>query len=599
MKNIKQFNKPLLVLSISSIMMGLTACGGGGGGDDGTVTNLQMSGAVVDGFNANAKIWVDQNGNQLLDNDERFRWTDAYGYFSERPSINGNAAINYCADPKDTTNYTHCLKIPSDSAALGHQICSTGGVDQLTGKQYRGTMCSPIDATTGGLTVTPLTTIVNALTDAELGNLSMWVGYTSGNTETDGANFRTALKTINTFEDATGIGNFGVDTGNYDRLFKVAFQAHKIAETIAAKIAKDYNTGTSTNIDGAILVPTVLVVIAKELLASGSGWNGSTDPFSDSNKVDVIGTDTLNQLKGNTSPNYTSLGLTFADLPAGYGTSLITNLNTNLNCVLDSETSHTGTYNKSGDGVTINCNVTNTNPVQSAQAAEAATERTITEEATANPTPGNLNTAFTNNQTLSGSDVKFLDFKSALANIDAAGFDVNAYTLTTDQDLPLEDTTQVKYIGAESGNEKYYLFFTDSKAGDGSLKGVVNTCFIRDGQSIDALTGTYEVDRNKKFSMLINFLGKEATVNNLKPYQAYTSTNGGTSSCAASSKSCISVDYDDGNGLETNYFGSTTTASNAIMANYTASYAINSTLCGLIANNDSAVRNAIPPTISP
>jgi len=55
------FQKSIMATSVSAILLAMASCGGGGSSDSGSVSTVQMSGAVVDDYVAYATVYVDVN----------------------------------------------------------------------------------------------------------------------------------------------------------------------------------------------------------------------------------------------------------------------------------------------------------------------------------------------------------------------------------------------------------------------------------------------------------------------------------------------------------------------------------------------------------
>lgn len=122
------FKLSMLTLSLSML---LTACGGGGGGSSSsTVTPAtNTSGTVVDGYFAGSTVTLDQNDNGTCESTEPTTTTDANGHY-------------------DFSNVA--------GASGQHQVCVTGGVDQITHQPLLGQFFGP----SGASVVTPFTTLI-------------------------------------------------------------------------------------------------------------------------------------------------------------------------------------------------------------------------------------------------------------------------------------------------------------------------------------------------------------------------------------------------------------------------------------------------------
>ncbi len=120
-------------LSLAATATLLAACNVSQDGD-GTDSRQGMNGQAVDGRVANARVWVDRDGDFEVDNFEPKARTDSEGYFSYNP----NSETDYCSLDEDATQYRHCLLYGStDENAV---IRIRGGIDLDTGQRLKGVM---------------------------------------------------------------------------------------------------------------------------------------------------------------------------------------------------------------------------------------------------------------------------------------------------------------------------------------------------------------------------------------------------------------------------------------------------------------------------
>ena len=126
-----------LVASLFSgvMVIGLTACGGGGGGAGSSAAAIStITGKVLAGPVAGAKVMVDMNDNRLID-----------------------AADFTCPLPTDSDGTFSCpAKDSKGVSTQGHVYLTQGGTDMYTGLPITNTMMAPPNASV----VTPLTTLL-------------------------------------------------------------------------------------------------------------------------------------------------------------------------------------------------------------------------------------------------------------------------------------------------------------------------------------------------------------------------------------------------------------------------------------------------------
>ncbi|WP_456450434.1 hypothetical protein [Hydrogenimonas sp.] len=141
-------------LVASSLLAGsllFTGCGGGGGGNPETVIQTQsttVGGTVVDGYLKNAVVWLDLDGDEILDSGEPSDTTDEEG--------------NY--DLKITES------VKAHPGFTSAKIVSKGGVDVDTGELFVGKYLAPFTGETK-VSVTALTTLVAKLAEKEGGDV--------------------------------------------------------------------------------------------------------------------------------------------------------------------------------------------------------------------------------------------------------------------------------------------------------------------------------------------------------------------------------------------------------------------------------------------
>ena len=121
----------------------LVACGGGGSGPGATVSST-INGMAVDGYLQGATVFLDRNGNGVLDSGEPSTVTDSSGRYS-----------------LDTTGI-------SATALAGLKVIVSGGVDTDTGYAFTGRLSARVESAASDQVVTPLTTLVDAMVEQGL-----------------------------------------------------------------------------------------------------------------------------------------------------------------------------------------------------------------------------------------------------------------------------------------------------------------------------------------------------------------------------------------------------------------------------------------------
>ncbi|ABM62655.1 hypothetical protein [Halorhodospira halophila] len=153
---------------VASGALVLSACDDASDGDSGGGSNVQLSGTVVDGYVAGARVWVDLQDNGQINSWDPVARTDRYGFFSYRPEldINGDTipARDYCDPYGDHYNERYCLRV--SDAHEGGTLRMVGGYDVLTGEPFEGSMSYRLDSiheirNPADLVVNPLTSVAN------------------------------------------------------------------------------------------------------------------------------------------------------------------------------------------------------------------------------------------------------------------------------------------------------------------------------------------------------------------------------------------------------------------------------------------------------
>lgn len=142
-----KFNTKLsmkMLASVACVSM-LLGCSGADEEQDAALepvnTSATLTGLTMNGYLANALVWVDIRENDTVDGFEPFAYTDNDGYFSYNP-ITGT---DYCASDDDTL-LTYCLQtgVTTGSAT----IKAAGGIELLTGEAFRAVLTTDVDLAT-------------------------------------------------------------------------------------------------------------------------------------------------------------------------------------------------------------------------------------------------------------------------------------------------------------------------------------------------------------------------------------------------------------------------------------------------------------------
>lgn len=121
----------------------LTACGGANEDQD-VQTNpvderIALTGLALNGYVANALVWVDSRTNNTLDGFEAYAYTDAQGYISYNPTT----GVNYC-DASDESLQRFCLKTSTQTGKL--VIKAAKGVELLSGESFKSVLSTTVQA---------------------------------------------------------------------------------------------------------------------------------------------------------------------------------------------------------------------------------------------------------------------------------------------------------------------------------------------------------------------------------------------------------------------------------------------------------------------
>lgn len=490
------FQKTLMATSVSSLLVAIASCGGGGGSDSGTVSTVQMSGAVVDDYVAYATVYVDVNKNGQYDSAfEPSAFTDKDGYFSVAKD-----GTNYCDNPSSR----NCLQGDA-SLKEGGVIRVETGRDLLTTQVYNATMSLLLDNSATGLKVTAISTL-----NQELENLSE-ADIPSGLTK---AEFKTKFNEfLNSFLGAqtravgananpNTINPFDANVGKPARAFKMAIHFHKLAEAIAQSFV-NANTGTK--------LKDFLPATYRALLLNADFSGGNADPLSAiSSKASNVFSFVAKQTEKTNPSKITE----------------IVELNKYLNCVL-SVSGDTYTENVTGCSVSPATAPTLAELKQSLFSAEVA--RGVALDANASDRLKNA-VAIRTNSTFDYTQRDYSTTLSNATNNTSTSFDPNAGSTKAFGDFTGKDMT----LSNETDTAFRFYFKAD---------GVLAAC-QKEGTDYNYIQGTFSQDASQKFVAYLSVLGNTYTLRSLDP-------SAGNEGCSGATTSCVVTSYKS---LETNEY---------------------------------------------
>ncbi len=486
------FQKSLVATSVSALLVAIASCGGGSS-DKGSVSTVQMSGAVVDDYVAYATVYVDVNKNGQYDSEfEPSAFTDKDGYFSVAKD-----GTNYCENPASR----NCLQ---GDAALkdGGVIRVETGRDLLTTQVYNATMSLLLDNNTSGLKVTAISTLnqeIENLSDADIPDGLTKAEFKTRFNEFLGGFLGTQTRAAGDAPDPNAIDPFDANVGKKARAFKMSIHFHKLAEAIAQSFV-DANTGTQ--------LKDFLPATYRGLLLNADFTSGA-DPLSAiSTKASSVFSFVATQTS-KTNP---------------FKANEIVELNKYLNCVLA----------VSGDSYTDNVAGCTVSPSAAPALAElkkslfsAEVAKGVALDANATDRLKNAVAIRTNNT----FDYTARDYTTTLisATNNASGaFDPNIGATVAFEAFSGKN---LKIANATNGFRFYF-----------QTGGNVSAC-QKEGSQYNLIKGSFSQDQVQKFVAYISVLGSTYTLKNLDP--------AGVSECSGATTSCIATSYKS---LETNEY---------------------------------------------
>lgn len=138
-KNVKKLTHALIVLGASSILF---SCGQANEEQDGLAmpvdNSVIVTGLAMNGYLANALVWLDFRANGSPDGFEPFAYTDSEGFISYNP----NTGVNYC-ESSEPSFQRFCLRSGSQSGNV--TLKATKGVELLSGESFRSVLSATLD----------------------------------------------------------------------------------------------------------------------------------------------------------------------------------------------------------------------------------------------------------------------------------------------------------------------------------------------------------------------------------------------------------------------------------------------------------------------
>jgi hypothetical protein len=208
---------------LSIILLGLLGACGAPTQDGGSPATL--SGLAVDGYVAGATVYLDINGNALLDAYEPRALTDSKGYFGI--DENGN---DYC-NSSSSSDLSHCLRTGDYS---GSQLRIEGGIDTLTGEPFQGVLSRTADAS-GSQVASPLTSLMGNMSSAQV------TAFLGAENTAAGTSLGLGDLKANPLDISTST------SADQNHLIRTAWLVHKSAAVIAAELKRHYTDAAPAN----------------------------------------------------------------------------------------------------------------------------------------------------------------------------------------------------------------------------------------------------------------------------------------------------------------------------------------------------------------
>lgn len=507
------FAKTLIASSISAALIGLTACGGGGKKDEGSTKNVQMSGAVVDGFIAFSTIYADVNNNYKKDSFEPSAITDEDGYFT----ISKNNQ-NYCDNPRSDA-FKHCLQL-QDTLQSGTVIRIVNGLDLITDLPYQAAMSMQTDGSTNGLRVTS-------------GSSFSQIGGSNKSA------FLTYIQTLAGSTNPNSINHF--DANANDDLYRFVFMSNKLAEALAAKFSDAQPAALKTSVKDFSEAEWNAIALA----ALFNALDFSSDPYLDDNfDLDVTATNTK---------LVSAMVATMSEISGKSETVINPLISSNLD-----DLDYSTDIEPLADLLYANLDITvGDTKEQLAYIAEIATksiEEVIKGDSidTVQTIVNETNLIHTNRSNT--FDYQTNDFESVVDIVTNTGEETAIANLTAGVEsfeTFVTATLLTKYIiaGTNAANDQYRIQFKQ-----GTQRNVGNADEYRDGDLVickkepnetpSLMRAAWSWDKTKNYTIYAEYLSQGIVIKNLDPVnQNCNAANGGTNPA-----SCMVVSAPDNSG---------------------------------------------------
>lgn len=164
MTHFKYFVKPMMCAAAVALLVG---CGDATEEQDAPLVPLDnrvtITGLAMNGYLANALVWVDLRQNGTPDGFEPFAFTDSEGYISYNP----NTGINYCASSQQSEQ-RYCLQTGAQSGEV--TIKAAKGIELLSGEAFRSVLTASLMLENAQANLSAL----EAIGTRPSGNTSLW-----------------------------------------------------------------------------------------------------------------------------------------------------------------------------------------------------------------------------------------------------------------------------------------------------------------------------------------------------------------------------------------------------------------------------------------
>ncbi|MDT0596352.1 hypothetical protein [Glaciecola petra] len=162
--HLKYLMKPIICTATVALLLG---CGDATEEQDAPLVpvdnRVTITGLAMNGYVANALVWVDLRQNGTPDGFEPFAFTDNEGYISYNP----NTGINYCAS-NEQSEQRYCLQTGTQTGEV--TLKAAKGIELLSGEAFRSVLSANIMLENAQANLSAL----EALGARPIGNASAW-----------------------------------------------------------------------------------------------------------------------------------------------------------------------------------------------------------------------------------------------------------------------------------------------------------------------------------------------------------------------------------------------------------------------------------------